>query len=103
MGGAASDVGEDETAYSGRSAAFYWIALTEWDDPADSAKCLAWGRAAARRLADRSSSRNYINEQSDTGIAQQAYGAEKYKRLANIKSRFDPTNLFRLNQNIPPA
>lgn len=100
LGGAICDVGEEETAYSGRSAAFYWIAMSIWDDPADDVQCLAWGRSAARRLADRSSSRNYVNEQSDSGIAQQAYGADKYRRLVKLKSRFDPTNLFRMNQNI---
>jgi FAD/FMN-containing dehydrogenase len=102
LGGAICDIGEDETAYSGRSAAFYWIAMPVWDDPADDTKCLGWGRSAGRRLADRSSSRNYVNEQSDVGIAQQAYGAEKYRRLVRLKTRFDPTNLFRLNQNIQP-
>ncbi len=102
LGGAVSDTGEDETAYSGRSAAFYWIAMSVWDDPSNDAKCLSWGRSAGRHLADRSSSRNYVNEQSDVGIAQQAYGADKYRRLVRLKARFDPANLFRLNQNIQP-
>jgi FAD/FMN-containing dehydrogenase len=102
LGGAVCDVGEDDTAYSGRSAAFYWIAMAMWDDPADDAGCLGWGRSVGRGLANASSSRNYVNEQSDTGIARQAYGAEKYERLVRIKSRFDPSNVFRLNQNIVP-
>jgi FAD/FMN-containing dehydrogenase len=102
LGGAICDIGEDETAYSGRAAAFYWIAMSVWDDPADDAKCASWGRSAGRRLADRSSSRNYVNEQSEVGIAEEAYGAEKYRRLVQLKTRFDPANLFRLNQNIQP-
>jgi FAD/FMN-containing dehydrogenase len=102
LGGAVCDIDEGDTAYSGRSAAFYWIAMSVWDDPADDVKCLNWGRSTGRHLADRSSRRNYVNEQSDTGIAQQAYGAEKYRRLVRLKSRFDPANLFRLNQNIEP-
>lgn len=102
LGGAICDIGEDETAYSGRSAEFYWIVEPVWDDPADDEKCLAWGRSAGRSLAGQSLSRNYVNEQSDSGVAQQAYGAEKYRRLVELKSRLDPTNVFRLNQNIPP-
>jgi FAD/FMN-containing dehydrogenase len=102
LGGSACDIGEEETAYSGRSAAFYWISLSVWDDPAEDAKCMAWGRATARRLAESSPGRNYVNEQSDPGIAQEAYGNEKYRRLAKLKSKYDPANLFRLNQNILP-
>ena len=45
---------------------------------------------------------NYVNEQADTGVAHGAYGASKYQRLARLKWRYDPTNVFRLNQNIEP-
>ena len=45
---------------------------------------------------------NYVNEQSDIGIAESAYGEAKYSRLAHLKWQYDPTNLFRLNQNIEP-
>jgi FAD/FMN-containing dehydrogenase len=105
LGGAIEDVGEADTAYSGRSAAYYWIVEPVWDDPADDKNCLSWGRDAARRLNEFSSGRNYVNEQSDTGdaVVQQAYGGTKFSRLAALKSRFDPNNLFRLNQNIAPG
>ena len=86
LGGAINDVGEAETAYSGRSAAFYWIVEPVWDDISDDARCLTWGREAARRLTEFSASRNYLNEQSETGgnIAEQAYGPAKYKRLVTL-------------------
>lgn len=102
LGGAVSDVPEDATAYSGRQAGYYWIAEPVWDNPADDERCIAWGRAAAEQMADPSIQANYINEQADTAIASGAYGAVKYDRLRRLKSRLDPTNRFRLNQNIVP-
>jgi FAD/FMN-containing dehydrogenase len=102
LGGAVSDVEEDATAYSGRAAAFYWISQGAWDSPDDDEGAIAWCRSTARRLGEFSLTTNYVNEQADTGVAASAYGAAKYRRLANLKWRYDPTNLFRLNQNIEP-
>ena len=102
LGGAIGDVAEEDTPYAGRAAGHYWIAEAAWDDPADDEKSIAWGRSAAARLAPLSLRANYVNEQSDTGIAQSAYGEDKYNRLARLKWSYDPTNLFRLNQNIEP-
>lgn len=102
LGGAIGDVDEQATAYTGRAADFYWIANCMWDDPALDKECMGWGRETGRRLALLSAAGNYVNEQSDTGVAQQAYGGDKFTRLAAIKKRYDPANLFRLNQNIAP-
>ncbi len=104
LGGAISDVDEAATAYSGRAAKFYWIAEPVWDNAIDDTRCIAWGRKAGGRLAAMSQAGNYLNEQADTGkdVSYDAYGAEKYNRLAALKARFDPSNLFRLNQNIEP-
>jgi FAD/FMN-containing dehydrogenase len=103
LGGAISDVADEATAYTGRGAGYYWLAEPIWDSAADDDNCIAWGRTAARWLSDLSIEGNYVNEQADAGIAVDAYGSTKYRRLARLKSRMDPTNLFRLNQNIPPA
>lgn len=103
LGGAVSDVEEDASAYSGRAAGFYWIAQGAWDTPGDDEQAIAWCRRTAGRLSDLSMPTNYVNEQADTGVAHGAYGALKYRRLAELKWRYDPTNVFRLNQNIEPS
>jgi FAD/FMN-containing dehydrogenase len=104
LGGAINDIEETATPYSGRAANYYWIANTIWDKRADDARCMDWGRSSAKSLAAISMQGNYVNEQADFGkdVAIGAYGAEKYNRLAKLKARYDPTNLFRLNQNIEP-
>ncbi len=102
LGGAVSDVDEDATAYSGRGAAFYWISQGVWDDPKDDESAIAWCRRTARQLGELSMATNYVNEQADTGIAHSSYGASKYRRLARLKGRYDPTNVFRMNQNVEP-
>ena len=104
LGGAVSDVAEDATAYSGRAARWYWLVEAIWDSPADDERCMAWGRDLATRLLAISDAGNYVNEQGDTGqdVTLEAYGAAKLRRLQRLKVRFDPDNLFRLNQNILP-
>jgi len=102
LGGAVCDVDESTTPYAGRAAGHYWISTAVWDDPAEDPRCVAWGRSTAAALSSHSLQVNYVNEQTDTGVAQGAYGEEKYNQLARLKWRYDPTNLFRLNQNIEP-
>jgi len=102
LGGAVGDIDEAATPYAGRAAGHYWISAAVWDDPAEDSQCVTWGRETAARLVAHSLNVNYVNEQSETGVAQGAYGADKYNQLARLKGRYDPTNLFRLNQNIEP-
>ena len=105
LGGAVADISDSSTAYTGRSAAFYWVVNGVWDDPADDAACLAWGRATAEGLSRLSLAGNYVNEQSDASpeVARLAYGDETFQRLVAIKQRYDPANVFRLNQNVQPV
>jgi hypothetical protein len=102
LGGAVGDVDEDATAYPGRAGAYYWITQGVWDLPEHDEAGIAWCRREAARLGNVSLRANYVNEQADTGVAQTAYGPAKYQRLARLKGRYDPGNLFRLNQNIEP-
>lgn len=104
LGGAISDISDEATAYTGRSAGYYWLSEPVWDNAGDDDRCIAWGRTVANWLSDLSIEGNYVNEQGDAGadVARDAYGSAKYRRLAGLKSRLDPHNLFRLNQNITP-
>jgi hypothetical protein len=104
LGGAVADLDDDATAYTGRDAAFYSVVNGVWDDEADDEDCITWGRSTAESLRSRSLAGNYVNEQSDASpdLVRQAYGDATYQRLVAVKQEFDPTNLFRLNQNIQP-
>ena len=105
VGGAVADVSEEETAYSGRSNAFYYVVTGIWDEPGGRGPAMQWGRETAALFSQASGvTSNYVNEQSDSSadFVQRAYGPDKYQRLVQVKRRLDPTNLFSLNQNIAP-
>jgi len=104
LGGAIADHTDDATAYTGRRAGFYWIVEPVWDAAADDERCIAWGRQTSAGLTAISMRGNYVNEQSEVGtnMTLGAYGENTYRRLVALKTRFDPNNLFRLNQNIQP-
>jgi FAD/FMN-containing dehydrogenase len=106
LGGAVARVGENETAYSHRDAGFainingVWLA----EEAADGPNQIAWVRDLFTRL-EHSAPGVYVNFLGDEGQerVRAAYGPEKYERLAALKAQWDPTNLFRRNQNILPA
>jgi hypothetical protein len=104
MGGAISRVGEDETAFSGRGAGhtFNITAATEGRDGFDEER--DWVRDFWSALEPHHTSGVYVNFLMNEGEdrVREAYGSEKYDRLKALKRRYDPDNLFQLNQNIPP-
>ena len=104
LGGAIGDVGEDDTAYSGRDAAFDVLSLCSWEDPAEDAQRLAGARHYADTMIPFTSPRAYVNSLENEGEARvrAAYGPAKYDRLVALKRRYDPGNLFRRNQNVAP-
>jgi FAD/FMN-containing dehydrogenase len=75
-----------------------------WHDPADSEKNTRWVRDYYEALIPYSEEGGYINFMAgdDEGLTEGSYGA-KFSRLQEIKARYDPDNLFRVNQNILPA
>lgn len=109
-GGAFGRVPEDAMAFSGRSALYFLDIASKWDDPADDSKQMSWARGAYERMQQHMTRENYVNaldtDPSDPGaedVVRAAYGDEKYKRLQELKRRWDPDNLFCFNQNIKPA
>jgi FAD/FMN-containing dehydrogenase len=104
-GGAVGRVGADETAFGQRDGRFLFNAVSMWEDPAAADANVAWARDFHDALQPFASGGVYVNFLSDEGPERiaAAYGPEKFARLARIKAEYDPENLFRLNQNIPPA
>jgi len=104
IGGATTRPAPDSAAYAHRDAMFVMNVHDRWEDPADDERCIAWARDFFKASAPFASSGVYVNfltaEESDRVRA--AYGPN-YERLAQIKRKYDPENLFRMNQNIKPA
>jgi hypothetical protein len=104
LGGAMARVPNDATAFAHRQSRIMANLAAFYTGPEDRVLRQAWvaGFAAALRQDD---SGAYVNFLGDEGQARvhAAYPGQIWDRLAAIKARYDPTNLFRLNQNIPPA
>jgi FAD/FMN-containing dehydrogenase len=103
MGGAVARAGDSETAFNGRAAGFTFNINGNSKSEEGFEAERAWARAYWSALEPYHTS-VYVNFLMDEGKkrTRQAYGAEKYERLKAIKRTYDPDNLFRLNQNIPP-
>jgi FAD/FMN-containing dehydrogenase len=104
LGGAVARVGEDETAFGGRSAGHtYNIAgITEAEEGFEEERQWARDFWSALEPYHTSVYVNFLMEEGEERI-RQAYGAKKYDRLKALKRHYDPDNLFRLNQNISPT
>jgi len=103
-GGAIAAVGDEETAFGHRDALVEFVAVAGWTDPAQDQPRMA----AARRygaVVEPFASGVYVNDLTDEGQAgiQRAYGAGTLARLAALKDRYDPGNVFHLNHNIRPG
>ena len=103
MGGAVASVGADQTAYPERSMQYVLNAVTGAADSAALAENTEWARAVIASARADETGRAYVNFLGDSGKAESAYGEETYRRLVALKDAYDPTNVFRLNQNIAPS
>jgi FAD/FMN-containing dehydrogenase len=104
-GGAIARVDDDAMAFGERQSPWNVHYLNMWEDPADDEKNIAYTRAIAAAMKPWTSGRAYLNFIGDEGgdRVKAAFGPDRYARLQEIKRAWDPENLFRLNQNIPPA
>jgi FAD/FMN-containing dehydrogenase len=104
FGGAVRRVPRDATAFVHRHADYNLAIVSRWSDPAGSEPHIAWARATHDAVRPFSTGVyvNYLGEEGQDRI-EQAYGETVYHRLVELKNRYDPTNLFRLNQNIQPT
>jgi len=104
FGGAVRRVGAEETAFVQRQADFNLAIIGLWDDPSESERHVAWARGvhAAMKPFVHGTYVNYLGEEGQDRV-RTAYGDAVYKRLVEVKNRYDPKNLFRVNQNIQPT
>ncbi len=103
LGGAAGRVDSSATAYPHREANLVLNALGRWKDREEDSACTAWTRAVFDSMTPYATGGVYVNFISeDESRVGAAYGAN-YGRLSTLKRRYDPTNLFRINQNVTPA
>jgi hypothetical protein len=100
MGGAVARVAEDATAFGDRRSPFCFNIVGVWHETADDGINRAWVRDFASALEPFGTGGVYVNFTAEAGPVQASYGDEKYRRLRALKDQYDPTNFFRLNQNI---
>jgi FAD/FMN-containing dehydrogenase len=106
IGGAVRRMPEELSAFHGRHVPFLLNVEANWETAVDDAANIAWVREtlqAARPFSDGSRYLNFAGLQEEGDQMMTDAFAEKYARLAQIKAKYDPENLFRLNQNIKPA
>ncbi len=107
LGGAMNRVDPGKTALGERRAPYLFSLDISWTDPADDDSAIGWTREAWAEMRPFSRGGAYLNfpGQGEEGEAllRASYGDGNYDRLVEIKRKYDPTNLFRLNQNIAPS
>lgn len=103
--GAMDRVPEMATSFGHRGWPYNLVVTSAWSDPADADRNITWTRDLFEDLTPFTANAAYVNYMGDEGPegVAKAYGEEKLARLAALKRKYDPANLFRMNQNIAPA
>ncbi|GAC1495076.1 MAG: FAD-binding oxidoreductase [Candidatus Limnocylindrales bacterium] len=104
MGGAVGRVPDDAMAFTGRKAGLWFSSEAQWDGSEHDESHIAWSRRAMDACKPFTIVGEYVNDvvESDAESVRAIYGNEKYNRLVGLKRKYDPDNVFRLNQNIRP-
>jgi FAD/FMN-containing dehydrogenase len=104
IGGATGRPAPGAAAYPHRDVKFVMNFHGRWEDPADDKRCIGWAREFYNASAPFASGGVYVNflTADETDRVRSAYGTN-YDQLAQVKRKFDPGNLFRMNQNIKPT
>ncbi|MDI7864762.1 FAD-binding oxidoreductase [Rhizobiaceae bacterium n13] len=103
VGGAAGRIAVEATAFPQRSSHFVMNVHGRWRDKAKDGACVAWAREIFEKTKAEAAGTAYVNfmPEDEPDRVEAAYGVN-YRRLAEVKRRYDPANLFRMNQNIRP-
>jgi FAD/FMN-containing dehydrogenase len=103
IGQGVAAVPDEATAFSHRDAHYLFHPISVWTDPTDDERMIAANRGFAAAMRPYGTGASYLNFTPEPDRVRDAYGDAKYARLAALKNTYDPTNLFRLNQNIRPS
>ena len=102
--GAVTQIGVTDTAFPHRSPGYNLIVLSEWMEAKDNNACIAWARdfySAMQPIMGSGRYVNYLGEDKSGDSVAAAYGPN-YRRLQELKAKYDPQNFFHVNQNIRP-
>ncbi|MBS0340119.1 MAG: FAD-binding oxidoreductase [Proteobacteria bacterium] len=93
-----------DTAFAHRRVGYNFLVLTQWMQASDTEACIAWARDTFQRMQPFFAAGRYVNylDNDEAGDPVAAAYGPNYRRLQQVKARFDPTNFFRMNQNIRP-
>ena len=102
IGQGVAAVAEDAAAFSHREARYLFHPITVWNTPADDQRLIGASRVLCDAMRPFATGGAYLNFTPEDRV-REGYGEAKYERLVALKDRYDPDNLFRLNQNIKPS
>jgi FAD/FMN-containing dehydrogenase len=102
--GAVTRIEPAATAFAHRAPGYSLLIVSQWQDPADSERNIAWARETFGQLRPYLARRQYLNNlPADGGRSARDLWGANYERLVTVKRRYDPDNIFRLNHNIDPS